>query len=500
MPFATIKAFQLPLLAVAKILHRNKIDVTVIHCQQAMRQGCTGMHAHNLGLNSSTKEKNDFCDKCYNASKSASKLYPWETRWLKKENKSQKKPEKFFTLSNNKLRKISGYEIFLNQKTHNSLQNKAKQAWDYKTKVLHKLLPQFWNILNEKKYDFVISYNTLYGINNLFTFLAQKLGIVPFCLHEGYHSQRPDQFILQKNNMVDNLKEINAQLRKNLKSSKINFKNIKLHVEGIIKNTRPWHYSKPFESKFDKKIEKDKSKVLVTLSSNDEVYSARIIGFYHTNNGIFSDQITWLRWVVKLAGKYPNTEFHIRPHPRIYPEKRSPVLSPFAATLEKIRKKIKAKNVHWPENDQQGSVWAHVKDTTLVLNGWSSVADVFGFLGIPVICFFPNYSPNHGYSEITAKNLNEYETKIKNILQSRKRTPNKTVLSWLSLLLSYNTFEIKWETPLWIKYIRMVWPKNMRDKFDLVKFTKYAKIFADDSKIFKIIRSQVRKKNLLKSF
>jgi len=71
MPFATVKAFQYPLLALAKILHRNQINVTVIHCQQAMRHGCNAMLAHNLKLNATASEKKKICDNCLSVSKSS---------------------------------------------------------------------------------------------------------------------------------------------------------------------------------------------------------------------------------------------------------------------------------------------------------------------------------------------------------------------------------------------------------------------------------------------
>lgn len=491
MPFATIKSFQYPLLSLAKILHRNNVNVTVVHCQQAMKDGCIAMQAHNLDLDSSAAEKKAFCDKCYSASQAASKLYPWKTQWLKNTKQIKNKNQKAFIIPKNKLKNLSAYEIFLNQKTHKSLNKKAKQAWQFRTKSLQKIGPQLWKILNQEKYDFVISYNSLYGINNLLNILARKIGITPFCLHEGYHTQRPNQFILQKDNMVENLKNINLLARKKIKKCILNINNIKSHINGLIKGTRPWHYSEPIKNINLQKSNFKTPKVLVTLSSNDEVYSAQKLGFYRINKGVFKNQITWLKWVLELAKKFPNTKFVIRPHPRIYPNKRSPVLSPFAEILEKIRDDVKAENIYWPKYDKQGSAWAHLKDTTLVLNGWSSIGDVFAFFGIPVICFFPDYSANLGFFEITAKSLDSYENKIKRILQSKNRMSNKKVLRWLSFLLSYNTFEINWEAPFWIKYLRKIFPKKSRDKYDLTNFTRFSKIIANDHKILKIIKNQI---------
>jgi hypothetical protein len=491
MPFATIKAFQLPLLALAKILHRNNINVTVIHCQQAMRHGCNAMLASNLGFNSTASEKKKFCNNCLSASKAASKFYPWETRWLKETKRRNNKNNNWIP-SNNDLKKISSYEIFSNQKSSNNINKTAKQEWAYRAKTLAKIAPQAANILKEKKYDILLSYNSLYGINNLFTILARKKNITPFSIHEGYHSNKPFELIIQKNNMVENILDIIKLSSQGFKGKLINYSNIKSHIEGIIRGTRPWHYSESITTPKNIKNSNKTSKVLVTLSSNDEVSSARKLGFYKSGKDIFSSQVKWLKWILKFAKNHPSTDFWIRPHPRIYSDKRNAVCSPFAKTLEKIRSRVNANNVIWPTQDQQGSLWKHLYDTTLVINGWSSIGDVFSFFKIPVVCTFPNLSPYNKISQITAKNIGEYNLKMAKLIKSKKRKPNKKLLQKLNLLLSHNTFEIKWEVPFVINYIRKIWPKNKREKFDLVQFTKHAKIQANDEKILKNIQNQAK--------
>ena len=488
MPFAIVKAFQQPLLAIAKILNEAKIELTVVHCRQAMKNGCNTMLAHKIGFASSAKEKKEICYECFSASKRLAKSYPWKTAWLEEQPpQSNKQNQKL--LSKSELKKISGYEVKLVEKTHMKLSKEGLREWKNRNADLKNIMPQAWSILVKEKPDLILSYNSLYGIHQLFMKLSSKLKIPMFSVYEGYHANKKDEFIIQKDNTSVFLKEI-LKKRSIKRLNTKDMENIKSHITGIISGTRPWHYSSK-NIKEGRGPKKSKTKVLITLSSADEVVAANTIGILpKMKNEIFTNQIDWLQWIFRFAKTHPETFFYIRPHPRIYPNKRESTLSPFARKLAGIRKKERPKNVIWPVQDEQGSLWQHLDDTDILLNGWSSVSEVFGYFGIPTYCFFPKYSNSTGKTEKTFKTLRMYESDIRRKLKNPQRKKNRKLTQWLHKLLTHNTVQIKWTLPFWGQYVRRLIPSGLRRNFDINTFAKHADIHTNSRKLIKIIEKQ----------
>jgi hypothetical protein len=491
MPFSIVKAFQQPLLAIAKILNEQKIELTVVHCRQAMKNGCNTMLAHKIGFNSPAKEKKEICNECYCASTSLAKWYPWKTVWLEEQDlQSRNHNQKL--LSNSELKKISGYEVKLVEKTHSKLSKEGLREWKNRNTDLKNIMPQAWSILVTEKPDFILSFNTLYGIHQLFMKLSKKLKIPIFSAYEGYHANKNDEFIIQKNDNSLFLEEI----LKNRSINHINTKdieNIKHHISGIIHGTRPWHYSQKTIAEDKREPKKSRTKVLITLSSADEVVAANSLGILpKIKNKIFDNQIDWLKWVFRFAKKHPEALFYIRPHPRIYPNNREDILSPFARKLAKIRNEERPKNVIWPVQEEQGSLWQHLDDTDIMLNGWSSVSEVFGIYGIPTYCFFPKYSNSTGKTEKTFNYLRMYETDISRTIKNPKRKKNTKLILWLHKLLTHNTVQIQWSLPKWFRHIRRFIPAKKRESFDINIFNRFAQIHANVSKIINIIEYQIK--------
>ena len=110
MPFSIVKAFQQPLLAIAKILNKQKIELTVVHCRQAMRNGCNTMLAHKIGFDSPAKDKEELCNECFWAATSLAKRYPWNTVWLEeKALQIQGQNQNALTASWNEYNRLKGY-------------------------------------------------------------------------------------------------------------------------------------------------------------------------------------------------------------------------------------------------------------------------------------------------------------------------------------------------------------------------------------------------------
>jgi hypothetical protein len=195
--------------------------------------------------------------------------------------------------------------------------------------------------------------------------------------------------------------------------------------------------------------------------------------------------------VFRFAKKHPETLFYIRPHPRIYPNRRESVLSPFAKKLAKIRDEERSENVIWPDQDEQGSLWKHLEDTDILLNGWSSVSDVFGIYGIPTYCFFPKYSNSRGKTEKIFSSLKLYETDISKKIKRPQKKKNPKLIVWLHKLLTHNTVQIQWTLPFWHRFVRRLIPAGPRGLYDINTFAKHANIHADARKLIKIVEDQI---------
>jgi hypothetical protein len=491
MPFSIVKAFQQPLLAIAKILGGEKIEITVVHCRQAMRNGCNTMLAHKIGFDAPEKIKKELCDDCFCAATKLARKYPWKTIWLEDrafqgQNKNQK------NLSDPELKKISGYEVRLIEKSHLKLSKEGFKEWKNRKTALKNMMPQAWHIIVTEKPDFIISYNSLYGIHQLFKKISDKLKIPMFSVYEGYNAGKTDEFIIQKNDSASFLKEIlhDTKIRD---INKKQIENIRSHVSGIIHGTRPWHYSQMPKTEAKKEPKNWGTKVLITLSSADEVVAANSLGILpKIKNKVFDNQIEWLKWVFRFAKKHPEALFYIRPHPRIYPNSRECVLSPFAKKLTKIRNEERPKNVIWPPQEEQGSLWKHLDDTDILLNGWSSVSEIFGFYGVPTYCFFPRYSNSTGKTEKTFGSIKKYETDISRTINNPQRKKNPKLVLWLHKLLTHNTVQIQWSLPGWFRLFRKFVPRKKLESFDINIFNRFAKIHADVGKLINIIEHQIK--------
>jgi hypothetical protein len=282
--------------------------------------------------------------------------------------------------------------------------------------------------------------------------------------------------------------------RKNLNDYELSA--IRDHYAGLLGGNKPWNYSEPSETKKIKKdyIRKDK-KVLVCLSSPDENFAAQTVGILQTNLAhAFKNQLQWLKWVKKIAQKNPKILFWIRPHPRLYPNKRDSRHSELSTKLKLLREKIKGDNLIWPHQNEQGSLWQHLNNTNILFNAWSTVADEFGQKGIPVFTFFPGYNSSGKKLDITARNKSEYEIKFKNLLQKKEKTASPNDYKcWIADYLCKNTFKLVIKLKLIQKHIgKFLFLKNKKEAY-------YWALFKTNNKPTKINKIQNILTNYIKA-
>ncbi len=468
----------------------------MVHCKQAMAGDCTAMLAKGLGLETDEDNKKLLCAKCHRGAFFAAKAYPWETLWLYPGDTASVLRQKI--LSTNELKQMAGYEIVISQKMlMRKPDSRAKAAWQIRHRQLEEIMPQAWQILLQQKPDLIISYNSLYGIHRLFCRLGEQLGIPNLCLHQSFNMEEDQEYVLFKSNIAEFLKELQEKTKRTVCSpSRFAKSKIKRHISGLFSGKKPWAYSEPLGLKNlsrNRRSAEAKWKILVTLSSPDELLGLELLKLLpKETKQPFRDQISWLRWIFSLAWKFPGVEFYIRPHPRLYPNKREAKVSEFSLHLEKVQKMRRPPNVVWPDQDAQGSIWNHLKDVDILFNAWSSVGDVFAYYGIPVFHFFPQFTNSGKTFGFSGMDKKQYEEKLRQILAGKiPRNTRMEVEKWLSVYLCTNTFHLAWRKKPWIAFVRRTIPKRLRETWDLALFSKY-EIDAEQKKIENIVRKSTQ--------
>ena len=495
-PFTIVKEFHYPLVAIAKKLKENGFEIIMIHCRQVMQKDCTAMYAKGLHYGYDDLKRKTLCDDCLKSASLSAKLYPWKTIWL--EPKKTSEPEIYTDLPTNlickkELRKISGYEVVVNKKIHKKSRDKdIIKAWNERYLALRSVQSQAVKILMNEKLDALISYNNLYGIHQLFHRLCARLKIKSLCLHQSFHMLKKDEYILFENTISDFLNRIRIEANQKKKSDKKNKSIIRKHLQGLFESKKPWAYSKPkSENKLTKR--RGKTKVLIALSSPDEVAGFQLLDLLPKIKNPFNNQIIWLKWVFKLAKRFPEVTFYVRPHPRLYPNKRESTLSEFAESLEKLRDINRPKNIDWPNQQMQKSIWDHLHDTNVLFNAWSSIAEIFSYYKIPSLTFFPKFSNTQKVLGFTSTNQEQYEKAfVKAIHQSDPRQVKEEAFRWLSCLLTKNTFSLDWKDNYISKVLKKITPKKYIDYIEIGMFST-STILENKNVLTTIIKNEIQR-------
>lgn len=489
-PFGAVRDYLYPMVALGRELTRAGHSLTFVHCDKALRTGCTAMNALGVPDDAPLSEKEDVCRKCTEASRAVASLEAWETRWMTTEKETKKNLS--FGI-NAFLRRSSAYELLLQAKSeHPPRFGRISQMWKKRHRALVSLWPQVKQIIKEKSFDAVICYNSLYGVHRMFWKAAQIHKIPFFSLHHSTNAGTQDEFFLVRDEAFMFLRELQKNFQRLPSASREDEKAIHIHDQAMHNSRKLWSYSsaKAQTPSQQPKGNYDK-KVLVCLSSQDEVFAAQFIGVFPKAAGkhAFRDQIKWVRWVRDLAKRHPRVLFWIRPHPRLYPNKREGQLSELAVHLDREKKAGGPANFFWPESNEQGSVWSHLGNTDVLFNAWSSLADDFGKNGTPVLTFFPEYSNSGRKVDLSASTTSGYEKIFNKVIQSPEDFSNAEAhKKWRAHLLCANTFQLlQNRDPLTRLYSKFV-PAHEKPKWDIRGlFKRPNRMHREVSKIEKIL-------------
>jgi len=421
------------------------------------------MNALGVADNENEKKKEEVCAHCVQAARAAEKLGAWETRWLVgQQSLSSRKIRK---IDRDLLKKAAAYEPLLQFKAEKiETEPELEKICANRHQGLVNLWTQAKQLLLENKYDGIICYNSLYGLHRMFSLIAKRRGIPFLSLHHSHNAGIDDEFTLVRDDIFRFLRQLQKHFKK-IRPDQRNLNHVNsMHDQAIFSSKKIWSYSSARENKpAFLPSQKYAKKVLVSLSSPDEVFAAQFINVVpeSSRRHAFSNQIQWLRWVKLLAVRYPDVLFWIRPHPRLYPNKREKRISQLARLLEIERTTPAPENIFWPAPEEQGSVWHHLERTDILFNAWSTLADDFGKQGIPVITFFPDFSNSGRVVDYFSSSVEGYEKLFSRVIRNPSARSRKTLhQKWRFLFLKANTFSLSLKRSMLFRLISKVFPKK----------------------------------------
>jgi hypothetical protein len=298
-----------------------------------------------------------------------------------------------FSVDNFEIGKISAYEFFLKHKLDSELiPQQLFGEYDRKLKSVLKVMASAPNLLSDQFPDFVISYNHLYSQNNIYTQIANKKGISTFSVQYGDHSierlQTLNMFKTTKAMLSTPSSEI-WKIKTSKMPSSMDVNKTVSHFQGLITGESGWTYSRKIDG--DNPLAKlgimdDRPIVLVTLSSEDEIFSAGLVDSLPETglNDAFPNQRDFLIAVLEAAKLRKDLNFIIRIHPRMLANKRD---SRNASSTDSIKLLIEnsAENVigNWPSDNV--SIYDLFRVTKVGLNYRSQTGYEMLACGIPVV-------------------------------------------------------------------------------------------------------------------
>lgn len=319
--------------------------------------------------------------------------------------------------------KISLYEFLLNRKLNTTILN-VDEFLEFKLHVKNSLITLLagLNIFKSFNIDRLVTYNSLYSVNNIMCSIATANNIPHFMLHAGsHHKYRLSEMTIFKGLTEWVLINDNNKWHEYSRfpiSKKSLYKAFE-HVTYLLKARSPWVYSikSNNECEFDLRykigIKSDQKILLALMASADERFAANIIGALPIYpESFFPTQIDWIKYLINLAKSDNKIFIIIRVHPREFPNKRENVLSKQAALLSGLFENLPNNcYINYPKDNF--SLYDLIKITNVGLNATSTAGLELLLFGIPVIIYDKNQLFSYGREmNMIANDEDDYKNKI----------------------------------------------------------------------------------------
>ena len=430
--------------------------VNVLYCKDFMKNICIAQDAEHKSIFSPKEDKLKICKVCKNNFKKISNNpkinYINIDSYIPKHVDDKIKELKFESMSNSQLLnykvdnievgKMSLYEASLRKKKTNFIieDNEERCELIDKLKQIIKFNYALKEIYSITKPDYSLTTNGFYYISNFFLKFFEKKNINTVSLFnsQNYKFAREDLRICSSNELSDKYK-----LSENFKDYihmpliENSLEQALLNVESHINKEHSHSFSPKYLKKIDIKkkfnIQNNKKIVLVTLSSQAEIFSAKYVLSHKFKEGIFNTQLDFIKFILEKSKELEEYHFIIRTHPRQY-------IGNISEEIIEINKldfnQYKNISINTPHDNL--SLFNFIKDIDFIINSWSSAAVELGIFGINNITVFPQYAlyPKECMNIIESKN--EFIGKVNSI---KKRNLDTSII-FLKYLQVENNFGV----------------------------------------------------------
>ncbi|QIP01743.1 hypothetical protein [Bradyrhizobium symbiodeficiens] len=440
-------------------------EVTYVTCGSCFPRHCTSMSAFGIELGDSQARKDEVCRVCHrNAtvlaeSNGADHL---ELRDFVSEADEVTAtrlvdaltPERYleFNYMGVDVGRLASYELFLKYKKMSP--KLTPEQWDYcKLYIKYGLISLlgFSRIFRSKRPDVVVLYSPQYGINGVCAALADNEGSAAFFVEgSSSNSERYSALRIWRwsvHGLVNPALQYWPQAQT---LDTLEIKRLRGHFRELVNAKSFAVYSSPAAGtavSVRKQLEiPDNARVLLmTLSSFDEAYAAYIIGRFperKVTSVVFRDQFEWVKTTIDHLSGRDDVCTLVRVHPRDFPNKREATQSEQAQVWTDLFVNSPANvRINWP--DDRLSLYDILRETDVVVTGWSATGVEALALGIPVVTYdsgLPSYPQATHFSGTSRA---EYFENIERALQAG-RLPSlvEGAFRWLGLSFSRGTVRI----------------------------------------------------------
>jgi hypothetical protein len=430
--------------------------VNVLYCNDFMKNICIAQDAEHKSIFSPKEDKLKICRVCKNNFKKISNnpkiSYINIDNYIPKHVDDKIKELNFESMSNSQLLnykvdnievgKMSLYEASLRKKKTNFIIEDKEERCELidKLKQIIKFDYALKEIYSITKPDYSLTTNGFYYISNFFLKFFEKKNIntVSLSNSQNYKFAREDLRIFSSNELSDKYK-----LSENFKDYihmpliENSLEQALLNIESHINKEHSHSFSPKYLKKIDIKkkfnIQNNKKIVLVTLSSQAEIFSAKYVLSHKFKEGIFNTQLYFIKFILEKSKELEEYHFIIRTHPRQY-------IGNISEEIIEINKldfnQYKNISINTPHDNL--SLFNFIKDIDFIINSWSSAAVELGIFGINNITVFPEYAlyPKECMNIIESKN--EFIEKVNSI---KKRNLDTSIV-FLKYLQVENNFSV----------------------------------------------------------
>lgn len=462
-PFSNIWVHSLAESLLASGLKKFGWRVSRIYCNGLLDSFCVAMSEAGLNELSSAKQKSQICKACKKRRDLLGTSFQFTSTFLEdfvfesdvlEANRILESvtPATWQTLEvlGVPLGKFAIYELWLSRKLIS--EDLDPEIWQLYLNQLKNTLITFYSALRyleQHRPSAVIVYNNRYSVNHAFCAAAKYLAINSYSIHGGWHIERRPTSLSMMRLGVSMQTIFDLPGWKEAKKQPITNQDsllVKEHFQGLWDASSAFAYSSklkgslPSELRATFKIPHDSKVLLATMSSEDEILGARLIGASIEQEGkdsVFKNQIKWIESLISFAAARKDLHLIVRLHPRMFPNKRESVTSPTIAEINRLIK-IAPSNVSFNVPSDNVGLYDLVQIVDVLLNYSSSVGAEIAALGLEVVAPLNNKFETYP-SEInsTGNNAAEYFKLIDEAIQRGWSLENaRTAFRWFSFLFS----------------------------------------------------------------